>query len=45
MFNKVRRQALIALCLMTFLVCGAAAAEASDTHGAASRISFCSFPK
>jgi len=34
MFNQVRRQALIALCLMTFLVCGAAAAEASDTHGA-----------
>jgi uncharacterized membrane protein YebE (DUF533 family) len=34
MFSIVRRQALIVLCLMTFLVCGAVAAEAGSTHGA-----------
>ena len=33
MFHKVRRQALIALCLMAFLVFSAAAAEARSTHG------------
>ena len=33
MFSNVRRQALIALCLMTFLVFGAMAAEARSTHG------------
>jgi hypothetical protein len=33
MFSKVRRQALIALYLMTFLVFGAMAAGASSTHG------------
>lgn len=33
MFSHVRRQALIALCLMTFLVFGAVAAEARDTNG------------
>jgi hypothetical protein len=34
MFSIVRRQALIVLCLMTFLVFGAVAAEAASTHGA-----------
>jgi uncharacterized membrane protein YebE (DUF533 family) len=33
MFNQVRRQALIALSLMAFLVFSAAAAEARSTHG------------
>jgi uncharacterized protein YcfJ len=33
MLSMVRRQAVIALALMAFLVCGAVAAEARDTNG------------